>query len=243
MSTYRLYWVITVLLVSAAVYLVSVGVLERFLEKFPDPLARSVAFFVLFVFALTHGIFGHRVALVASRNRDAADLLLKRSDALAEPRLPHDLAETAIAAALRRFVLMRQKKTPAFIGDLVHDDFDEELTLDLDRIKKVWEALFLFGIAATILGLILTLVAQGNPENAEQAKIYSATIVRGIGVAYTASFSCVSSGILLALFYGIFDEAVGNVRGKLRALAYAIFLEEKPPEAKEARHVAAHAVA
>ncbi len=192
MNTYARYWLFTALLLCGVVYLIWSGTAAWGIAKFPEPAVRGAVAFVLAIFFYTYGYEGHRVARMLARNERALqrlalyvqgrseveDIFLKTSNLRGQGA---SVGQTDFST-----LYYRQK-----------DGLEDMLTVGIDRIETYRNGLFLLGLAFTAAAIVAAFAAQMIPTNSEEARLYSFTIIKALGLSYTATLACLSSMVVL----------------------------------------------
>lgn len=181
MSIYQKYWIFTSLLILAVVYALYAGIIGWTMEKFPDIQGQLIAIGILTLFLYVYGIQGHRVVKLLSQNIRTIE----------EAEACHCLAEVVDIRSRVGEVNL------GFLYDYSLGQFSRMLFARIRPIRDTFLFFFLLGVAVALLGIVQGYGYLLPPTSPEEAKLYSSTILKALGMAYLPALVGASSALIL----------------------------------------------
>ncbi len=71
------------------------------------------------------------------------------------------------------------------------------MTSRMGQIDTVRVFLFFAGLLFTVVGIVQGFASQGFPTNPEEAKVYSFTIIKALGLSYLPATECLGATLIL----------------------------------------------
>lgn len=213
------------------------------LEKFPDALVQIIFAGVIAVFVQAYAQSGHMVALQLSRDLHAAAIIECGGKRLAEKG---NLGESILRAQERRVHGVKAGQQDFSI--LYEHERERYLGIAMAGIKaldSVRVFLFFVGLLFTIVGIVQGFASQQFPTNAEEAKMYSFTIIKALGLAYLPAAGCIGSTLVLYVLSTRLQSTLDSVVTRFEDLLYRVAIlgeqplpvaQTAPAPAEEASH-------
>lgn len=218
-SAYRQYWLLTAFLLSVTIYGLYMGVVGWALLKFPDIPTQLSFGFILAVFLYAYG-FGHRAAKELSQSERALDLLSRGVPSLGKLSAVEEcLAE---AMQLRQQGRDNGQTNFAILYDRIEDRFDGSVTEDIGRIDTIRVFLFFVGLLFTLIGVVQGFASQQFPTNPEEAKMYSFTIIKALGLAYLPAAACMGSTLVLFVLSNVLQSRASRLISDFGNMLYRV---------------------
>jgi len=219
MNAYRRYMALTAVVASAAIYALWHGVVGWGIQKFPDIPTQIVVAGVAVVFIYAYTVLGHRAALLASRNESS--LMLFDSNAVVNGASESfDLLKKA--ATLRNKGVGVNQRDFSLLYELTHEELEGELKAPIESIDAARIFLFFAGLTFTVIGIVQGFASQGIPSNPEEAKIYSFTIIKALGLAYLPTATCIGTSLVLYVLSYQLQQDIGRVLRRFDAILYRV---------------------
>jgi len=218
MNSYRQYWTLTVLLMCAVIIAIYQGLVTWVIQKFPDWQIQVAFVGILVIFLWTYGVTGHRAARQLSRNEHALDVL--------ESGIPSINAKSEVKALIADTVQRRERGNGLNQTDFrvlyewASERLDHILTRDIERIDTVRVLLFFVGLFFTLIGIIAGFATQQFPTNPEEAKVYSFTIIKALGLAYLPAVACIGATLALYVLSTLLHSRSKGVQVRFEDIVY-----------------------
>ena len=179
MTAYRQYWVLTGLLLAGTIYVVYAGVISWALVKFPELQGQVISVFVFAVFLYAYIVHGYGATRLITANAEAIQVVADKQ-AFFPPTLLETEAVLTLAEARKLHVMGAAHKQANFstLYDKSHERFENCLSAKIAQIDTIRVFLFFAGLLFTVVGIVQGFATLQFPTNAEEAKIYSSTIIK-----------------------------------------------------------------
>ena len=97
-----------------------------------------------------------------------------------------------------------------------------------DQIDSIRTTLFFVALFVTIIGIVLGFATQQYPTNPEEAKMFSFSIIKALGLAYVPSMMCIGSTLVLLVLSIMLQRDAGRVIARGRSVLYRIAFFNEP---------------
>ncbi|HUO50079.1 MAG TPA: hypothetical protein VMU25_00690 [Candidatus Paceibacterota bacterium] len=221
-DAYRQYWMLTTLLLCAAVFAAYEGFFAWGYQKFPELTVQLVFLAIMALFCWAYVVIGHTAARDVSHNERMLDLL-KRNIVLAVD------TGTDLEVSLKEAYEMRhmmattgQRDGLGLMLERVQKKFEDRLMQGVSRIDTVRIFLFFFGLFCTLIGIVQGFASQQIPTNPEEAKLYSFAIIKALGLAYVPATACIGSTLILYVLSVSLQQRIGEIVEGFEDLAFRV---------------------
>jgi hypothetical protein len=220
MTAYRQFWVLTALLLCAAIYAAYAGAISWGFEKFPQ-LPIQLAFgFIQLVFLWAYAGIGHGAAVLIARNEHALDVMQQDIPLIGDKsEVERVLLETA---DLRKRGQEQRQLDFSILHDVMREQFEGRLMEDVGRIDVIRVFMFFFGLLFTLVGVVQGFASQQFPTNSEEAKIYSFTIIKALGLAYLPAAGCIGATLILFVLSNLLQKRIGTLLSRFDVVLYRV---------------------
>lgn len=193
MRPYPQFWLVAALLATAGAVASYWNLPILFFSAFPDPMTRAVCLAVFALFLWVFFYLGEAAARDLEENGAALAVFMDgghmQSGAAAE--LLHE------ASQLRARGLEAGQSDFALLHEKTDEKFASFITRGTQHIEAVLLFLFFVGMFFTVVGIVAGFAFTKPPTGPEEAKLMSLSIIRGLGLAYAISGSCLGSALIL----------------------------------------------
>lgn len=234
---YPQFILITALLLSAVIYAFYGQFFSHFLTAFPDPMTRVVCFGVLALFSY----------MFVWRGASVAWMLEQNGSALAA----HSRKEVMPAGTIATELLLEAAELRSYGGrigqtefSLLHTKTAEKFEAWTDegtsRIEATLLLLFYLGMFFTVVAIVLGFAFNKAPANAEEAKLFAFAIIKGLGLAYGISGTCLGSAVLLFLLNSFLKSHQQVVMTMFVDALYEVSILGAPVKTRKTEPTTAH---
>lgn len=231
MNAYRQYWLLTALLLSAAIYGAYAGVISWTIETFPSTITQAAVLIVLLVLSWTFVLRGHRTARMIAHNERALDRLgrnffLVESEALDCLEEGRTLRTEGHQAGQTDFSQLHQRQVSYF---------EKALTADITIIENVQFRLFITGVFLAFLSIVIGVGLAQYPQAVENLSPFLFGLMKALGLAYVPGLVCIGSFMILAELVSILKAHTNRLVRQFDLAAYRVAIVGRPIEASLAR--------
>ncbi len=218
---YALYWALTTLLACAAIFAVEQGFVTWGVQKFPDLPAQLAFLLIVCVSVWSYATHGHRIALLLSRNEHA---MLKLERGIPSVGDTSSEIEDALleAASLRRQGAEEGQASFDVLYEFIDLRTEATLTGDIGRIDSIRLLMLFVGLFFTVLAIVSGFASQLFPTNPEEAKLYSFTIIKALGLAYLPAAGCMGSTLVLLVLNNMLEPKADDLMMRFRPFLYKV---------------------
>lgn len=221
MRAYRTHWLLTAILASAVIVAIEQGLLVWGMTKFPDWQIQIAILSIVIVFVWAYGLLGHQAALVLGQNERMLGLLeggltvvgATRTDAGRLLDEGQNLRARGAEVGQTDFALLYE---------IISEKMRRVLEGRVERIDKIRVFLFFVGLLFTLIGVVQGFATQQFPTNPEEAKLYSFTIIKALGLAYLPATMCIGSTLALYVLSNQLQERVSETMERFDAKLYQV---------------------
>lgn len=211
----RRYWIFTSLILVAVIAAWYQGVFAWGLQKFPDRTVHLIVSGIGAVLLWSYLGSGLRSARIITTAECISDI-------------PEEWGENPISSILYHTIDLRAagersgQSNYAPLMDLASERLDDELFGEVHRIDSARVFLFFFGLLVTLIGIVAGFATQQFPSNPEEAKMFSFTIIKALGLAYLPAMMCIGSTLVLYVLSTMLQHAANAASLRLQEILYRI---------------------
>ncbi len=218
MSAYKHYWLLSALLMSAAIYAGYAGLFTWTLQKFPEPMTQYAFLFVALMFLWTF-VRGHRTARMISRNERALHHL-EQGDST-NPCEIHDYLEEAVQ--LRNEGITEAKQSDF---SMLHQRqvalFDEAVTENVSSIDTMKSFMFIFAVFLAFMSIVSGVGLSVLPNSAEELRPFAFGLLKALGLAYVPGTACIGSFLILHVLGSMLHVHAQRLRVRFDLAVYRV---------------------
>lgn len=221
MTAYRYFWFITALLVGATIYAVSEGLIGWALAKFPELQGQLISVLILAIFLYAYAFEGYLAARLLLVNDQATGSVTRGEQSPL-------VGGTEVQSILRRAMYLRSAGTQkgqtdfSVLFNLMSERFDSSITAALVRIDTIRVFLFFAGLLFTVIGIVQGFASQQYPTNPEEAKLFSFTIIKALGLAYLPATECLGSTLILFVLSNTLQSQAAMLKERFDEMLYNV---------------------